>query len=99
MNNKRLIEVIPVWLPDEQEMPDLKDMEDGKVYISNRHQTSAHKCACGCGELTIMPFGNKGKWWTLTNNNGKITFTPSVGNMQFPCRSHYFITNNKVNFV
>jgi hypothetical protein len=92
-------EIVPVWLSDEQFMPDLQDMEEGKVYISMRYRTSAHKCMCGCGELTIMPIGDKGVRWLLTENNGRVTFAPSVANWGFSCRSHYYITDNNVKWV
>lgn len=46
-----------------------------------------------------MPFDKKERGWNLIEKNGKISFTPSVGNQQFPCGSHYIITNNIANFV
>jgi hypothetical protein len=37
--------------------------------------------------------------WHMTEKDGKVSFTPSIGNYQLPCKSHYIITKNKANFV
>ena len=70
-------------------------LEQGKHYISRKFETAIHLCACGCGEKTITPFGSPYGWKLIDGKNG-ITLRPSIGNQQFPCRSHYWITNNKV---
>lgn len=74
-----------------------KDLEDGKVYISNEFEVSVHSCLCGCGNKTVLLLKEGG--WNLLIMDGKISFTPSIGNFQFPCKSHYIITNNIANFV
>ncbi len=70
-------------------------LEQGKLYISRRFETAIHLCACGCGEQTVTPFGSPNGWTLITGKEG-ITLRPSIGNLQFKCRSHYWITNNKV---
>jgi len=40
------------------------------------------------------PVGYKG--WDITIILGKVTLTPSIGNSQLPCKSHYWITDNKI---
>jgi hypothetical protein len=75
-----------------------KELEQKKVYISEEYEVSVHKCLCGCGEKTVMPLGKKG-WNLIKHDNGKVSFTPSVGNFQFHCKSHYIITKNIANFV
>lgn len=99
MKTIKQVEVTPIWLSDEEFMPKVGDMEEFKIYISKRYGVSCHRCLCGCGELTVLPFGEDKMGWNLTEKNGKITFTPSVGNFQISCKSHYIITNNKANFV
>jgi uncharacterized protein DUF6527 len=80
-----------------------RDMEEGKIYISKKYGTSSHKCLCGCGELTVLPLNcivnGVDHGWQLKEKDNKVTFTPSVGNFQLPCKSHYIITNNVANFV
>lgn len=81
------------------------DMEQGKVYISEEFNTAIHKCLCGCGEKVVMPlahgdgfFRNKG-WNIIKEANGTVSFSPSVGNFQSKCNTHYIMTKNKANFV
>jgi len=37
--------------------------------------------------------------WQYTQTAKGVSFTPSVGNYQFACQSHYIITDNVANFV
>lgn len=71
-----------------------KDLETGILYVSKRFQVVAHLCACGCGEKVVTPLGPTE--WSLTEKGDKATLYPSIGNWQFPCRSHYWIRNSKV---
>lgn len=71
-----------------------EDIEEGILYVSLEFQTSRHKCPCGCGNEIVVPFGDK--WWTMTREEDKITFTPSIGNFYLPCKSHYYITKNEI---
>jgi hypothetical protein len=70
-----------------------KVLEAGVVYVSKRFQVAIHLCCCGCGIETVTPIKDGG--WEL---NGS-TITPSIGNQNFPCRSHYFIRDGKVLWV
>jgi hypothetical protein len=74
-------------------------IEEGKLYISKEYKTAIHLCACGCKGKTVTPLG--AKEWTLTDTNGTVTLRPSIGNWsnEKPYHAHYFITNNKVDFV
>ncbi len=72
-----------------------KDKEDGIIYVSRKYETAIHLCACGCKELTVTPF-NKPYGWTLTDDKEGVTLRPSIGNQNMPCKSHYWITNGKV---
>lgn len=76
-----------------------KELEQGKVYISEEYEVSVHLCLCGCGEKTVLPFGRPDDWHLIKENNGTVSFTPSVGNFQIPCKSHYIMTKNIANFV
>ena len=83
------VEITPVFV---HYMPDIELMQERMVYISREYKTCIHLCLCGCKEQTVTPLGNN--WWTLTENDGKISLCPSIGNFQFSCKSHYYITNN-----
>jgi hypothetical protein len=76
------------------EMPPAKQMEEGILYISLTYQTAIHLCACGCGMETVTPLGDQG--WELVKMDDKVTLMPSIGNSQFPCRSHYCIIDNQI---
>lgn len=73
-------------------------LEEKKVYISEEYKCAIHKCLCGCGEKTVMPLYGDG-WQLIKHDDGRVSFTPSVGNFQFACKSHYIITKNVANFV
>ena len=88
----RLTEIKPVYV---ETIP--KKIEEGVLYISKKYGCTIHLCACGCGEKTVMEI--KPEWkngWSLTEVDGNVSFSPSIGNWNFPCRSHYYITNNKI---
>lgn len=92
---KRLKKIEPVFCQDIPEK-----LEQGKLYISKEHGTAVHLCACGCGNKTVTPI--KPMWddgWRLITDNGKITLRPSIGNFDFPCKSHYFITENHIDWL
>lgn len=81
-----------------QYIPDISELNDNVIYISDEFKVSVHKCLCGCNELTVMPLNNN-NWNYIISNDNKISFQPSVGNFQYDCKSHYIITKNKANFV
>lgn len=74
-------------------MPD--EIEQGVLYVSRRYEVAIHLCACGCGIKTVTPFSGL-YGWVLTDGANGITLRPSIGNQNFPCGSHYWITDGKV---
>ncbi len=88
------LEIIPVYV---EFIPAI--LEDGKLYISTEYGVAIHLCACGCFGKTVTPLG-KGEW-TLTKNADAITLRPSIGNWsgENPYHAHYFITNNKIEWL
>lgn len=85
----RLTELTPEFV---EFVPD--DLKEGVIYVSLRFETAIHKCCCGCGLQTVTPFSDGG--WDMAVDGGAVSLSPSIGNWQFPCRSHYFIKQNKV---
>lgn len=69
-------------------------LEDGILYFSEEYKTVIHLCPCGCKNKVVTAIGKI--WWHLFEENSEITLSPSVGNFQFPCKSHYFIRNNEI---
>jgi hypothetical protein len=97
MKTIKQVEIEPFFI--DGYMPVFETMEENKIYISEQFSTSIHKCLCGCGEKTVLPLDPVHGWNLIKHENGKVSFTPSVGNFHIPCKSHYIITNNKANFV
>ena len=69
----------------------------GTVYVSIPFASSAHLCGCGCGHEVITPLGPTD--WKLTFDGVSVSLSPSVGNWALPCRSHYWIQNNRVRWA
>ncbi len=69
-------------------------LEPGVLYVSIEYGTVIHSCCCGCGTEVVTPLGPKD--WKLTYDGESISLWPSVGNWDYPCRSHYIIRGNRV---
>lgn len=74
-----------------------EDPADGILYVTMEYRTAVHKCVCGCGNKVVTPISPTD--WRLTFDGKSITLYPSIGNWNFECKSHYFITNNHVKHV
>lgn len=72
-------------------------LESGIVYASMEYATVAHLCCCGCGREVVTPLTPTD--WKLTFDGESISMHPSIGNWSFPCRSHYWIRNGKVQWA
>lgn len=66
----------------------------GVLYISMEFATAMHLCCCGCSREVVTPFSPTD--WKLIFDGETVSLTPSVGNWNFPCRSHYIIRRNRV---
>lgn len=68
--------------------------EDGVLYVSTKYKTAVHNCACGCGTKVVTPINPS--QWRLSWDGDEISLSPSIGNWQFPCRSHYCVIDGAV---
>ncbi len=75
-----------------------KELKDGILYACIDCNVIVHKCACGCGEKTVTPI-DKEYGWKMTYDGQSITLIPSIGNFNIPCQSHYYITENRVEWL
>lgn len=73
-------------------------LEHGVLYICLDCNVIIHQCACGCGEKTVTPIDKK-NGWVIKYDGETITLRPSIGNFNIPCNSHYYITENKVDWL
>lgn len=72
-------------------------IEEGILYISLEYCTAIHKCVCGCDNEVVTPLSPTD--WEMTFNGKSVSLYPSIGNWNFECKSHYWITRNKVRFA
>ena len=70
------------------------ELESGILYVSIPFATAVHKCACGCGREVVTPLSPTG--WQVTFDGKTVSLSPSIGNWSFPCRSHYWITRDRI---
>ncbi|CAG2093699.1 hypothetical protein FHR59_002336 [Xanthomonas arboricola] len=71
-----------------------RPLDEGVLYVSTRFPCTAHACACGCGREVISNLSPTD--WKLIYDGVGVSLRPSIGNWQFPCRSHYWITEGRV---
>jgi len=74
-----------------------RQLDDSTLYISLEFATAVHLCRCGCGLEVVTPFSPTD--WKMTFDGVSISLHPSIGNWSFPCRSHYWIRNNRVQWA
>jgi hypothetical protein len=73
----------------------IPDALDEKVlYVSITHGTVVHLCCCGCGHEVVTPLAPTD--WKLIFDGETVSLRPSIGNWRIPCRSHYWIRRNRV---
>jgi hypothetical protein len=60
-------------------------------------------CPCGCGSEIALSLNRKIEpyWYVKITNDGKykVTISPSIFLTGSPCKSHFFIKDNKVDWV
>lgn len=74
-----------------------EQLEDGVLYISTEYSTAVHRCLCGCGKEVVTPLTPTD--WSLSYYGDTVSLSPSIGNWSFPCRSHYWIRRNRVQWA
>lgn len=72
-------------------------LEPGILYAAEALGAAAHLCPCGCGEKVRTPLGPTD--WRLIESSTGPSLYPSIGNWQFPCRSHYWIWSGEVKWA
>jgi hypothetical protein len=73
------------------------ELEERTIYISIRFATATHLCCCGCRGKVVTPL--RPTDWKLIFDGKTVSLDPSIGNWSFNCRSHYWITQNKVQWA
>jgi hypothetical protein len=73
------------------------ELAEGKLYVSMIYATTVHLCACGCGNKVVLPLSPAE--WQMFFDGEAVSLTPSIGNWEFPCRSHYWIKGNAIKWA
>lgn len=73
-----------------------KSLSNGVVYHNEGFQLAAMLCACGCGHRVdlLVPDSHK-----ISSENGLATIRPSIAVCDAPCKSHYYITAGRVEWM
>ena len=74
-----------------------EDLEENTIYITIEYSTAVHKCVCGCGKKVVTPLSPTD--WKLIFDGETISLYPSIGNWNFECRSHYWISKNNIQWA
>src|SRR5579875_1493375 len=72
-------------------------LDEGIVYVSIPYSTVVHLCPCGCRNKVVTPLSPAE--WQLLYDGESVSLTPSIGNWEFPCRSHYWICHNRIRWA
>jgi len=73
------------------------ELEPYTLYVSEEFDIAMHLCACGCGSKVRTPLG--ATEWSFTETDGGPSLSPSVGNWQQPCQSHYWIRRGLIQWA
>ena len=74
-----------------------KELKPGVLYVSEEFGIAAHLCPCGCGSKVRTPLGPTE--WSIEETDGGPTLSPSVGNWQQACQSHYWIYRGEIRWA
>lgn len=85
----KLMRIIPVYVDSVPEK-----LEPGILYISEENDVVMHLCCCGCGQEVVTPLSPAE--WSISRSGRTVSLRPSIGNWDYACHSHYWITNNQV---
>jgi hypothetical protein len=74
-----------------------KLLSDGVVYHNEEFQLAALRCACGCGHriTLLVPDSHQ----VFSEEGLLATIRPSIAVCDAPCKSHFFITAGKVEWL
>lgn len=73
-----------------------KPLSNGVVYHSEEFEVGALLCACGCDHRVslLVPDSHQ-----ITSEGGMATVRPSIAVCDAPCKSHYYISAGRVEWL
>jgi len=73
-----------------------KLLSDGIVYHNKEFRLAALLCACGCGHRVTLLVPDSHQ---VSSEGGLATIRPSIAVCDAPCKSHYFVSAGKVEWL
>lgn len=73
-----------------------RQMVEAVVYHNEEFELAGLFCACGCGHRITLLVPDSHQVW---NDGGYATISPSIGVMDAPCKSHFFIKRGDVEML
>lgn len=73
------------------------ELESETLYISIEYDVAKHLCPCGCRSVIVTSLSPAR--WKLIYDGETVSLRPSIGNWTSECKSHYFITNDEVEWA
>ena len=71
--------------------------QPGVLYVSRKYKTATHLCCCGCGNKVVTPLNPSA--WSFSAAGDKVSLHPSIGSWSLPCKSHYWIRGNRIQWA
>ena len=73
-----------------------KQLSNNVVYHSEEFEIGALLCACGCGHrvMLLVPDSHQ-----IISHGGMATIRPSIAVCDAPCKSHYYISAGRVEWL
>lgn len=97
---RHVTEMLYPWFDEKDQL------EDGVLYVvdgaAKEDQIILYNCPCGCGNTVMIPYYKDGTQkeqtpsWSYREVDGRVTLSPSIFSTGWPCRSHYFVRDNKI---
>ena len=80
-----------------ESLPPFESIKEGELWISHKFRAINLRCPCGCGKLTPLTIAPT-KWHVHFDGESVSLKGPTGGSIwtTLECGSHYFITNNEV---
>lgn len=73
-----------------------KLLSEGIVYHNKEFRLAALLCACGCGHRVTLLVPDSHQ---VSSEGGLATIRPSIAVCDAPCKSHYFVSAGKVEWL
>ena len=67
---------------------------EGEILISIKYGIASLACPCGCGNAMDLPI--EPHRWSIKWDGEHISMSPSISSSRTQCKSHYWITDNRI---